>query len=119
MSINPLATTQAPPAHHRGHGHHKQAMDAAAQKLGMSSDDLEQALQGGQSLDDVAAGQGVSHDDLVAAISSGLQQAGGPGADATAVAERLAQRRWDQHRADAKTEAQPRTPLGSLVDVSA
>jgi hypothetical protein len=113
MSINPLSTPQTPPATHHGHGHRKQVMDAAAKTLGLSADELQQDLSGGQTLDDVAKAKGMTHDQLVAGLSGALGQSD------TSVAERLTARRWDQQRRDQETAAPSRDPLGSMVDVEA
>jgi hypothetical protein len=57
-----------------------QDVDAAvAKELGMSTDDLDQALRSGQSLDEVAQSKGVSHDDLVSTITQALQGSAGTG----------------------------------------
>lgn len=63
-----------------------------ADKLGMSADDLVQALRGGKTLSQLAADKGVSHDDLVAAIADGLKQNAPAAAklDFTKMAERIA-----------------------------
>jgi hypothetical protein len=49
------------------------AMDAAAQTLGLSKDDLVSSLQSGQSLSSLAKSKGVSTDDLVKAMATALQ----------------------------------------------
>lgn len=54
---------------------------AVAKELGMSTDDLEQQLRSGASLDDVAKANGVSHDDLVATITQALQGSQGASGD--------------------------------------
>jgi hypothetical protein len=116
MSINPLSTPQTPPAHqHHGHGHGKAVMDAAAKTLGMSDDDLKQALSSGQTLDDLAQAQGVSHDQLVAGLSDAVKQFSDP----NALAERLATRRWDERREQQDASPTSRPPLGQMVDVEA
>jgi len=61
-----------------GHHHHRHkamgaAMDAAAQTLGVSQDDLMSSLQSGQSLSSLAKSKGVSTDDLVKAMATALQ----------------------------------------------
>ena len=63
-----------------------------ADKLGLSADDLVQALRSGKSLSQLAADKGVSHDDLVAAIADGLKQnaPAGSNMDFTKMAERIA-----------------------------
>ena len=63
--------------HHHHHGHRATAagMEAAAQTLGMSEQDLTKSLQAGQSLASLASSKGVSQSDLVAAIAAALQKA--------------------------------------------
>ena len=71
---------------HHHHGHMRQVLSSAADKLGMSQDDLMQDLKSGKSLADIAQSKGVSRDDLVAAVAQGLEQnapAGATSADAT------------------------------------
>ncbi len=87
MSINPISGSQdfasqqaqqVQQVHHHGHHGHgmrKAGMDAAAKALGMSTDDLRTALQGGQSLASLAQSKGVSTDTLTSAIGSALTQA--------------------------------------------
>ncbi|MGO9877037.1 MAG: hypothetical protein ACLPVY_24940 [Acidimicrobiia bacterium] len=50
-----------------------------AQLFGMSTSQLDQALQSGESLNDIASAKGVSQSDLIAAISQGIQQSQPPG----------------------------------------
>jgi uncharacterized protein (DUF433 family) len=50
-------------------------MAPVAERLGMSVDDLQSALSGGTTLDQLATAKGVSHDDLLAAIKHGLEAA--------------------------------------------
>ena len=123
MSINPLNTPQTtPPAHHHGgHGHGRAVMDAAAKTLGVSDDELKQDLAGGQSLDDIATAKGITHDQLVAGLGDALKQSGAQAGDVSALAERLATRRWDERRAaaDDASSATSRPPLGQMVDVEA
>ncbi len=70
-------------------GEFRQAiLDSASQALGMTTQDIQTALQGGQSLADLAQQKGVSSDDLVTAIAGGLQQLAG--SDATQVAQKIA-----------------------------
>jgi hypothetical protein len=73
-------------------------LDSAAQVLGMSSQDVQTALQNGSSLADLAQQKGISKDQLVTAISQGIQSlsttSGGlPGApDPTQMAQRIVDR---------------------------
>ncbi|MCW2600430.1 MAG: hypothetical protein JWM02_2259 [Frankiales bacterium] len=84
MSINPIGGNQSYPTQQvqqatgHGHGHNgmrKAGMDAAAQALGMSSDELRTSLQGGKSLSSLAQAKGLSTDALTSAISDALKQA--------------------------------------------
>lgn len=88
---NALAMTAAHPYARRTGGHGK-ALDAVAQELGMSTDDLTHALAGGQSMTEIAASKGVSKGDLVATIAGTLPATGPDGqpVDATAAANRIA-----------------------------
>jgi hypothetical protein len=75
---------------------------AVAKELGMSTDDLNQALRSGQSLDDIAQSKGVSHDDLVATISQALQSTASSGqstdpSQLTQLAERIAGAKGHHH----------------------
>jgi uncharacterized protein YidB (DUF937 family) len=96
----------------------KKAYDAAAQKLGMSDDDLRSALQSGSSLADVAASKGVSTDDLVSAVAGSLQGAQLPdGASATDLATNLVNRKGGggghghhHHHASSSTDSTGYTP---------
>lgn len=49
-----------------------EAIDSAAEALGMSTDDVRSALEQGSTLADLAEQQGVSRDDLLAAVTEGL-----------------------------------------------
>lgn len=77
---------------HQGSGRFEKTLDAVADKLGMSSDDLKKALAGGQSMADVAQSKGVSKDDLVSTIASTLPTTGRDGStiDTTQMATRIA-----------------------------
>jgi hypothetical protein len=74
-------------------------LGSAAQALGMSTQDVQSALQSGQSLSDLAQAKGVSSDALVSAVSQGIQSlsatSGGlPGApDPTQMAQRIVDRK--------------------------
>ena len=57
-------------------------MAPVAQKLGVSTDDLQSELKSGKSLSDIAQSKGVSHDDLVSAIEQGMQDGAPQGAPA-------------------------------------
>jgi hypothetical protein len=100
-SISSVSTTSTSATtsthHHRG----KDPMAAVATKLGLSSDDLKTQLKSGKSLDDIATAQGVSHDDLIAAIKSGMPADKASGADADAMAEKIA-----------STKGMPKPPPG-------
>jgi uncharacterized protein YidB (DUF937 family) len=69
----PVAATGAG-HHHRHHHGMKVAMQAAADTLGMSTDQLTAAVQSGQSLSSLAQSKGVGQDDLVNAIATALRQ---------------------------------------------
>ena len=71
-SISPAASG-APQMHGGPPPGIRQAMGSVAEKLGMSSDELESALKGGSSITDLAAKKGVSRDDAVAALAAGLK----------------------------------------------
>jgi hypothetical protein len=72
-SISSLdSTTMLPPPPPQGGGKIKAAMQAAAQTLGLSDDDLKTQLQSGKSLADVAQTQCVSTDDLESAMTSAI-----------------------------------------------
>jgi hypothetical protein len=121
MTIDPTATTQQaaatpPHHHHHGHGRVKQAVDAAAQKLGMDPSELQQDLGNGQSLDDIAKDKGVSQDDLFSTMTDALTQAGASQDAASQIAQRLADRQWGR-RDDSAPPARP--PRGTYVDVDA
>ncbi len=58
----------------------QQTLGPVAQLFGMSTTQLQQALQSGESLNDIASSQGVSQADLTAAIKQGIQQAQPAGA---------------------------------------
>jgi uncharacterized protein YidB (DUF937 family) len=62
--------------HGQHYHHHAMAagMQAAAQTLGVSTDELTSSLKSGQSLTSLASSKGVSQDDLITAISTALQQ---------------------------------------------
>jgi len=79
-SIGSATATQRPEfgGHHGDHGRMKQVMAGAASALGMSDDDLKDALRSGKTLADLGKEKGVSTDDLIAAVKSGLEQAGPP-----------------------------------------
>lgn len=75
---------------------------AVAKELGMSTDDLTQALRSGQSMDQIAQSKGVSHDDLVATISQALQSSATTGQSTDpdqikALAERIAGAKGHHH----------------------
>lgn len=53
---------------HGGHGGHGANLDTAAEALGLTTDELRDALADGSTLADVAAAQGVAVEDLVAAL---------------------------------------------------
>jgi len=55
--------------HHRGH----RDMSGLAQRLGVSTDDLETARKNGQSLSDFAGSEGISRDDLLTAVKEELK----------------------------------------------
>jgi hypothetical protein len=58
----------------------QQTLGPVAQLFGMSTSQLEQALQSGESLNDIASSAGVSQTDLTNAIKAGIQQAQPAGA---------------------------------------
>lgn len=57
-------------------------MQAVADTLGMTTDELRQALEAGSTMNSLAETRGVSHDQLIAAIKQGLP----PASDATTTA---------------------------------
>lgn len=65
-------------------------LDAAADALGLSADDLDEKLKSGESLESIAQSQGVSIDSLTAAIATDFKttHADATDAQAQAVAER-------------------------------
>lgn len=72
--------------------HMQKIMGSVADKLGMSQDDLQAALNGGTSLADIAQSKGVSRDDLVATVSDAIARnrpAGAPQIDAQQLAGRM------------------------------
>jgi len=74
-----------------------------AQLFGMSTSQLDQALQSGESLNDIATAKGVSQSDLINAISQGIQQSQPPGTVAlsatqlTNIANRIAGHHHHHH----------------------
>lgn len=105
---------------------------AVAKELGMSTDDLDQALRSGQSLDEIAQSKGVSHDDLVSTISQSLQSTAGAGQSTdpgqlVQLAERIAGAKGHHHhhhRADGDrgataTTATTTAATAATVDPSA
>ena len=83
----------------------QQVMDSVGKRLGMSTDDLQAALKGGQSFSDIAQQKGISQDDLLTAIKQGLQQnaqgAGGAttgGANGSSSLDDLAKKIAGHHR---------------------
>jgi hypothetical protein len=74
-----------------------------AQLFGMTTDQLQQALQSGQSLSDIASSKGVSPTDLLSAIKQGIQQAQPNGApplsdnQLTNIANRVANHHHHHH----------------------
>jgi hypothetical protein len=90
-TISAVSTTATTSAATQTRGHRgKDPMAAVAEKLGLSKDDLKTQLKSGKSLDDIATAQGVSHDDLISAIKSGMPADKASGADADAMAEKIA-----------------------------
>jgi hypothetical protein len=59
--------------HHHHHGGHRQAVDAAADALGMSPDALRSQLQSGKSIADVANDRGLDVNGVESAIKTELQ----------------------------------------------
>lgn len=94
MTSIPSAPVSMTPVNgvHRGRGGQEKLLDAVAQKLDMSTDDLKRALAGGKSLTEIAAGKGVGKDALVGTIAGALPANGPDGqpVDATAAATRIA-----------------------------
>jgi len=77
---NPLAR---PERHHRG----GPDLSKVADLLGMTTDDLRQAVKSGSTMNDLAAAKGVSHDDLITAIKAGMaQRPGGASSNAAGAA---------------------------------
>jgi hypothetical protein len=64
----PDATTDVRPGRGPEHRAHGPGLDAAAETLGLTTDELRAELESGKTLAEVAADQGVSVDDLVAAL---------------------------------------------------
>ena len=88
------ATTDGDPAEpgegrrgHRGHGN----SEAAAEALGITTDELQEARHAGQSLADIAAAQGVSIDTVIQALTDDAQ---------TRIAEQVAEGELTQAEAD-------------------
>jgi uncharacterized protein YidB (DUF937 family) len=100
MMMGSVSGTLPPPPPPGGQSAIKNAMQAAAKKLGMSDDQLKTQLQSGQSLADIASAQGVSKDDLVAAVSDSLKAAGTTlpaGVDPTKMATNMVERKGGGH----------------------
>jgi hypothetical protein len=100
MSISSIGGTSAvqPPPPPPPSDDIRKAMGAAAQKLGLSDDQLRSALQSGSSLADVASQQGVSSSDLVSTMAGSLQGAQLPGGtSATDLATQLVNRKGGGH----------------------
>jgi hypothetical protein len=106
------------------------AMAPVADELGMTGDELRDALRGGSTLDQLASANGVSHQDLVSAITKGLQEtrpANAPaGVDLSKMAEDIASgvrgpghHGGHHHRAEqAGTDGvDPSANLGALADL--
>jgi hypothetical protein len=92
-TIDPTTTSQLamnPAAGRPGRPDMSKAMAPVADALGMSGDELRDALQGGTTLDQLASSKGVSHTDLVSAITKGLQDARPAGAPAGVDLSKLA-----------------------------
>jgi hypothetical protein len=104
MTINAVGGTTPPlgtqgPDGAGGREHVRKAMDAVAQKLGLSPDELRSKLESGSSLADLAKAQGVSLDDLKSTITQALT---GDGSKLTAdqasqLADRLVSRTGGHH----------------------
>jgi uncharacterized protein YidB (DUF937 family) len=100
MSISTIGGTSAvqPPPPPPADDGIRKAMDAAAQKLGLSDDQVRSALQSGSSLTDLASQQGVSGADLVSTVADGLHGARLPsGTSATDLATQLVNRKGGGH----------------------
>ena len=99
----------------------QQTLGPVAQLFGMTTDQLDQALQGGESLTDIAAGKGISQADLTAAIKQGIQQAQPPGSaplsdsQLTNMAGRIAGHHRHHHHAD--TGSASTDPLAESISV--
>lgn len=76
MNIAPVSGTTSPYAtgsnEASGHAARRKAFDAAANALGMSTQDLRSALRNGQTMSSLAQSKGVSADSLTSAISTAL-----------------------------------------------
>jgi len=81
----------APPREGRG------PFQAVSSLLGMSADDIAAQVGQGKSLDDIASSKGVSHADLISAIQQGMPGLQASGADGSAIAERIAERKGLPH----------------------
>jgi len=104
MTINAVGGTTPPlgtqgPDRTEGREHVRKAMDAVAQKLGLSPDELRSKLESGSSLADLAKAQGVSLDDLKSTITQALTSDGSKlSADQAAqIADRLVSRAGGHH----------------------
>ncbi|NTW39097.1 MAG: hypothetical protein HGA44_04290 [Cellulomonadaceae bacterium] len=73
-SATTTGSAQAVTRPHDGAGKVPGHIEAAAQVLGLSTDDVMEALEGGSSLADLAEEQGVSRDELVQAIVEAAPQ---------------------------------------------
>ena len=88
-------------------------MDAAAKALGMSSSDVQSALQGGKSLSQLATDQGKKIDDVKAAISDAISKAN-PSISSDRAAK-IAQRMMDGPASSASAAAAGSTGVSSVT----
>ena len=99
----------------------QQMLGPVAQLFGMTTSQLEQSLQSGQSLSDIATSKGVSQADLLSAIKAGMQQgrpAGAPSlsdAQLTNLATGIANRHHHDHDVASSSASSAAATSGSAT----
>jgi len=105
---------------HRMHHHGHRDMSGLAQRLGVSTDDLETARKNGQSLSDFATSKGISQNDLLSAVKEELKANKPDGApdlsddELTAIANRMIDAKPGHRREPAGQETT--LPAPSVLD---